>query len=250
MIQGGDPTGSGKGGTSAFEGGKPFKDEFDGPRKFDGRGVVGMANKGKGTNTSQFFILFREARHLDRKHTVFGRVVEEGGKEDDVLGKMEKVDVGDGDRPKVDMRIEKIEILVDPFEEYLNGQQQHQHQQNGKGTGSQGSMRERQDALSTANDDDQTTTWTGKRLRPSFPNRDSSSTPPAAASVGKYLKKEPLKARTTTNDPDEQNYQLEEWEQEAAAGTGFGRSEQGGLPMNKKQKIDGAAGGFGNFDGW
>ena len=250
MIQGGDPTGPGKGGTSAFEGGKPFKDEFDGPRKFDGRGVVGMANKGKGTNTSQFFILFREARHLDRKHTVFGKVIEEAGQED-VLGKMEKVEVGEGDRPKVDIRIETIEILIDPFEEYLKGQQQ-QQQQNSKATAQQGSARERQGA----GDDDQTTTWTGKRLRPSFPNGNSSSfsTTSAAASVGKYLRQEPLKVGgITTNEQTEQNnYPLEEWEQEDVVGTGFGGSEQDGLPMSKKQKIDGkgTGGGFGNFDSW
>jgi peptidyl-prolyl cis-trans isomerase-like protein 2 len=74
MIQGGDPTGTGKGGTSVW--GKNFQDEFDGPFSHDSRGVVSMANKGKNTNSSQFFITYKQAKHLDRKHTVFGRVVD------------------------------------------------------------------------------------------------------------------------------------------------------------------------------
>ena len=87
MIQGGDPTGTGKGGTSIW--GKNFQDEFDGPLTHDARGIMSMANKGKNTNSSQFFILYRPAKHLDRKHTIFGRVV--GGL--DVLTKLENVAV-------------------------------------------------------------------------------------------------------------------------------------------------------------
>ena len=51
MIQGGDPTGTGKGGTSFW--GKTFNDELEGPLKHDARGVLSMANKGKNTNSSQ-----------------------------------------------------------------------------------------------------------------------------------------------------------------------------------------------------
>ena len=51
MIQGGDPTGTGKGGTSFW--GKNFNDELEGPLKHDARGVLSMANKGKNTNSSQ-----------------------------------------------------------------------------------------------------------------------------------------------------------------------------------------------------
>ncbi|KAL8680286.1 MAG: hypothetical protein Q9186_003524 [Xanthomendoza sp. 1 TL-2023] len=72
MIQGGDPTGTGKGGTSCW--GKNFEDEVDGPLsgKFDQRGMVAMANKGKDVNGSQFFITYRACPHLVRRHTVFG----------------------------------------------------------------------------------------------------------------------------------------------------------------------------------
>jgi peptidyl-prolyl cis-trans isomerase-like protein 2 len=54
MIQGGDPTGTGRGGESIW--GKNFDDEFDGPYKHDARGTLSMANKGKNTNSSQLYV--------------------------------------------------------------------------------------------------------------------------------------------------------------------------------------------------
>merc|ERR1719188_1923004 len=63
MIQGGDPTGTGKGGQSAFNGGKPFKDEFDSRLSHQGPGIVSMANSGKNTNRSQFFVSLKSCAH-------------------------------------------------------------------------------------------------------------------------------------------------------------------------------------------
>ncbi|KAF8410229.1 hypothetical protein HHK36_002752 [Tetracentron sinense] len=95
MIQGGDPTGTGKGGESIW--GKPFNDEPNSKLVHSGRGVVSMANSGPHTNGSQFFILYKSANHLNFKHTVFGGVV--GGLT--TLAAMEKVPVDDNDRPLV-----------------------------------------------------------------------------------------------------------------------------------------------------
>jgi peptidyl-prolyl cis-trans isomerase-like protein 2 len=125
MAQTGCPRGDGRGGETVWslgggeEGGKEggattgFKDELDSRLTHDKRGVLSMANSGKDTNRSQFFITFKSCRHLDNKHTVFGRVV--GGL--DVLGRLEGVEVGKEDRPKEEVKVLKAVALVNPLEE-------------------------------------------------------------------------------------------------------------------------------------
>ncbi|XP_026694279.2 RING-type E3 ubiquitin-protein ligase PPIL2 [Ciona intestinalis] len=112
MIQGGDPSGNGRGGESAW--GEPFKDEFRFNLSHSERGILSMANSGPDTNKSQFFITFRSCKHLDRKHTVFGRVV--GGLS--TLVRMEEIKT----EKKTDVPLERIElqkatVFVDPYEE-------------------------------------------------------------------------------------------------------------------------------------
>lgn len=111
MIQGGDPTGTGRGGESIW--GKPFKDEVNSKLLHSGRGVVSMANSGPHTNGSQFFILYKSANHLNFKHTVFGGVV--GGLT--TLSAMEKVPVDDDDRPLEEIKITGVTVFVNPYTE-------------------------------------------------------------------------------------------------------------------------------------
>lgn len=111
MVQGGDPLGNGTGGESAW--GAPFKDEFRSNLSHEGRGNLSMANSGKDTNRSQFFITFRSCKHLNNKHTLFGKVV--GGLE--TLDNIEAVETDSKDRPIEDIRLMSTVIFVDPFEE-------------------------------------------------------------------------------------------------------------------------------------
>src|SRR5215203_3469168 len=101
MLQGGDPTGTGRGGP-----GYKFGDETkNNPNKHD-KGVLSMANSGPGTNGSQFFICFdrRTTGHLDGKHTVFGKVT--GGM--DVVDKIGGVDVDGSDRPRTPVVMQRV----------------------------------------------------------------------------------------------------------------------------------------------
>uniref|UniRef100_A0A8C9ZE28 RING-type E3 ubiquitin transferase n=1 Tax=Sander lucioperca TaxID=283035 RepID=A0A8C9ZE28_SANLU len=94
--------------------GKPFKDEFRPNLSHAGRGILSMANSGPNTNKSQFFITFRSCTYLDRKHTIFGRIV--GGFE--ALTAMENVESDPkSDKPKSEIKLISATVFVDPYEE-------------------------------------------------------------------------------------------------------------------------------------
>lgn len=104
MIQGGDPTGTGRGGKSIWE--TPFEDEVSDSAKFDRPGLLAMANAGPKTNGSQFFITTAAAPWLNKKHTIFGEVI----KGYDVIQKIESTKIGPGDRPVEEVKILRITI--------------------------------------------------------------------------------------------------------------------------------------------
>ena len=139
ILQGGDPTGTGNGGESIYDGGAfsgdldpwpmdlrygknagphgvNFKDEFHSRLKFNRRGLLGMANDGRpDTNGSQFFFTLDKADELNGKNTMFGRVA---GDTIYNLAKIGESEVAEGtDRPLYPVKIQRVEVLVNPFED-------------------------------------------------------------------------------------------------------------------------------------
>ncbi|KAL6861026.1 cyclophilin-like domain-containing protein [Trichoderma novae-zelandiae] len=139
IVQGGDPTGTGNGGESIYDGGAfsgeldpwpmdqrhgqnagpngiNFKDEFHSRLKINRRGILAMANEGRpDSNGSQFFFTLDKAEELNGKNTMFGRVA------GDTIYNLAKIGESEVDeateRPLYPVKIERVEILVNPFED-------------------------------------------------------------------------------------------------------------------------------------
>jgi len=105
MIQGGDPTETGRGGESIWH--KNFKDEFGANLVFDKAGILAMANRGPNTNGSQFFITTGKAPWLNGGYTIFGKVAnKESMKTVMKLNNVATTGRSGGDRP-----LERQEII-------------------------------------------------------------------------------------------------------------------------------------------
>jgi peptidyl-prolyl cis-trans isomerase-like 3 len=110
MVQGGDPTGTGKGGECIWGGLLP--DEFSPTLSHSSRGIVSFANNGPHANGAQFFITYAAAQHLDNKFSIIGQVI--GGEV--TLALMEAVPVsGKKSKPVEDIRIQRVTVHVNPF---------------------------------------------------------------------------------------------------------------------------------------
>lgn len=100
-----------KGGRSIY--GPSFEDEIRPTLRHNERGIVSMANKGPGTNGSQFFILFDKAPHLDGLNTVFGKLI--GDESLVTLSKIEQLEVDKKNRPKETVKIDRVTIHANPL---------------------------------------------------------------------------------------------------------------------------------------
>lgn len=162
------------------------------------------------------FFAYRALPHLDRKHTVFGRLIDDPSPSSTTLNTLETHPVeSTSNRPTPEVRIKNVTVFVDPFEDFLKQ----------KRAGDQAPGATVPDATEARREDDDRVTWTGKRVRGSgADNGDSGS-----AGVGKYLK-------AALADRAEEDEIVE-----------FVDDEPEPEPARKKAK---GTGGFGDFSSW
>lgn len=230
MAQGGDPTGTGRGGTSYY--GHQFGDEVSGqgnPHRHTQRGTLSMANRGANTNSSQFFITFKPTPHLDNKHTVFGRLADSGGSER-TLTAIERAATSSSDnRPLQPILIQAADVYADPMEEQSQKLKAKRIRQAQPDADKQARQQQRRLRESDR------TTWLGTNLD----ERKSTSTAPSSAGVGKYLAAIAPSARDDRGTP---SLPLPSTKGQTRSATIFPER-----PGGKKRKTHG---GFGDFSSW
>lgn len=166
--------------------------------------------------TTSFFA-YRALPHLDRKHTVFGRLIDDPTPSSTTLNRLETNPVESStNRPTPEIRIKEVTVFVDPFEEFLKNKRAEDTQDPAASTVDESEASRRVD--------DDRVTWTGKRVRGPGSNPDDGPT-----GVGKYLK-----AALADREEDEIVEFVDEPEPEPE-------------PARKKAK---GTGGFGDFSSW
>ncbi|KAE8188736.1 hypothetical protein A4X06_0g7276 [Tilletia controversa] len=247
MIQGGDPTGTGRGGESIWN--QPFRDELDEPGAYrhTERGVLSMANKGAATNGSQFFLTYRPTPHLDKKHTVFGRLVNETDSE---LSTLERVPTDPTtNRPLRSIRILEASVFEDPFERYKDKLGRKMARDN-----MSGAEREEKERKRKWREEDRVT-WLGTNLG----SKESNSSSGAGAGTTGLTRASQLFAGPSTTAASKSSTAsvgkyLAGGKPSGTAGLNVGGPKTGaaslstgmGPPSSKKKK----KGGFGDFEGW
>jgi peptidyl-prolyl cis-trans isomerase-like 3 len=111
MVQGGDPTGTGKGGQSIWGAGQPFDLEISPTNKHNARGTLSMVSNGPNSTRSQFFFAYGPQAHLDNVYTVFGHAIDHL----ETLDVIERAPTGAKNRPTSDIILESITIHANPL---------------------------------------------------------------------------------------------------------------------------------------
>lgn len=173
------------------------------------------------------FFAYRALPHLDRKHTVFGRLIDDPTPSSTTLNRLETHPVESStNRPTPEIRIKEVTVFVDPFEDFLNQKRAEETQ------GSTPNKAEDDEASRRVDDD--RVTWTGKRVRGAGAGADGGDS--GSSGVGKYLKAA-LADRGDKDNEDEDEDEVVEFVDEAAEPE----------PARKKVKC---SGGFGDFSSW